>query len=549
MENQDGKARMEKLPPELSLDRFATLTELIDWSLKTHGDMPGFSCFGKTLSYADVDRLSSNFAAYLQSETDLVPGDRIAIQLPNVLQFPIALYGALRAGLVVVSTNPLYTEQELEHQFKDSAASAVITLEAFASKVASVLPRTKIRTVIVSKLGDMQPVPRAFALNFAAKYIKKLVPAWHIPGAHYFTDCIGAPRKPRVEVNRSRQDLAVLLYTGGTTGVAKGAMLSHGNLLSNMMQFRARSVLAMQDRMENVAAPLPLYHSYAFLMHCFAMPYAGNHNVLIPNPRDIPALIKALKRYKVSGFVGINTLYLAIMRHPSFAKLEKGTLKFCGAGGMAMSSSVAEEWLERTSCEIIEGYGLTECSPAVTVNLPNAVRPGSVGIAMPETELCTVDESGNRLAEGERGELWIRGPQVMAGYWKNPEATAEAITSDGWFKSGDYAEIAADGYVTIVDRKKDMILVSGFNVFPHEIENWVDRHPKVLESAAIAVANEKTGEAVKLFVVAQEADLQIDEVIEHCRSGLAAYKVPKEVVFVSDLPKSIIGKVLRRELR
>lgn len=540
---------MEKLPPELDLKRFATLTELIDWSLKRHGDMPGFSCFGTTLSYAEVDRLSANFAAYLQRETDLVPGDRIAIQLPNVLQFPIALYGALRAGLVVVSTNPLYTEQELEHQFKDSEASAVVTLEAFASKVAAVLPRTNIKTVIVSKLGDMQPKPRAFALNFAAKYLKKMVPAWSIGGARYFADCIKPAQNPSAEVTRGREDLAVLLYTGGTTGVARGAMLTHGNLISNMMQFRARSVLAMEDRMENVAAPLPLYHSYAFLMHCFAMPFAGNHNVLIPNPRDIPALITALVRYGVSGFVGINTLYLAMMRHPSFAKLEKGTLKFCGAGGMAMSSSVAEEWLERTSCEIIEGYGLTECSPAVTVNLPNAVRSGTVGIAMPETELCTVDEAGNRLAEGERGELWVRGPQVMAGYWKNPEATAEAITSDGWFKTGDYAEIASDGYVTIVDRKKDMILVSGFNVFPHEIENWVDRHPKVLESAAIAVANEKTGEAVKLFVVAEDSSLQAADVIEHCRSGLAAYKVPKEVVLVPDLPKSIIGKVLRRELR
>ncbi len=540
---------MEKLPPELSIDRFATLSDLIDWSLKSHGDMPGFSCFGKTLSYAQIDSLSASFAAYLQNETDLVPGDRIAIQLPNVLQFPIALYGALRAGLVVVSTNPLYTEQELEHQFKDSGASAVITLEAFASKVAAILPRTNIKTVIVSRLGDLQPWPRAFALNFAAKYVKKMVPAWTIPGARAFVDCLKAPAESFTPVVRSKQDLAVLLYTGGTTGVAKGAMLTHGNLLSNMMQFRARSVLAMQDRMENVAAPLPLYHSYAFLMHCFAMPFAGNHNVLIPNPRDIQALIKALKRYNVSGFVGINTLYLALMRHPAFTQLNKGALKFCGAGGMAMSTSVAEEWLEKTDCEIIEGYGLTECSPAVTVNLPNAVRPGTVGIAMPETELCTADEEGNILPNGERGELWIRGPQVMAGYWNNPEATAEAISSEGWFKSGDYAEIDSEGYVKIVDRKKDMILVSGFNVFPHEIEDWVDRHPKVLESAAIAVANEKTGEAVKLFVVAQDSSLEREEVIEHCRSGLAAYKVPKEVVFATELPKSIIGKILRRELR
>lgn len=539
----------EKLPPELDPAKFQSLPELIGYSLKTHADMAGFSCFGKTLSYGEIDRLSANFAAYLQQKTPLKPGDRIAIQLPNVLQFPIALYGALRAGLVVVSTNPLYTEQELEHQFNDSGAVAVVTLDAFAAKIQSVLPRTQLQTVIVARLGDLQAPLKGLALNLAAKYLKKMVPSWSLPQAVTFGAAVEPQAIPYVPPTLGREQVAVLLYTGGTTGVAKGAMLSHGNLLANVMQFRSRSVLVMDDRSENVAAPLPLYHSYAFLMHCFAMPYAGNHNVLVTNPRDIPGLVSTLEKYRINGFVGINTLYLALLRHPSFARLERGVLKFCGAGGMAMSSSVAEEWESVTGCEVIEGYGLTECSPAVTVNIPGRVKQGTVGLAVPETELCTADEAGNILPAGERGELWIRGPQVMLGYWGQEQATREAINAEGWFKSGDYAEIDVEGFVRIVDRKKDMILVSGFNVFPNEIEDWVDRHAKVLESAAIGVANEKTGETVKLFVVKNDASLTEEELLAHCREGLTAYKMPKQIVFADDLPKSIIGKILRRELR
>jgi len=539
---------VEKLQQELDPQQFQSLPELIDYCLLTHSDLPGFSCFGKTMQFKEIDELSWRFAKYLQNETSLNPGDRIAIQLPNLLQFPIALYGALRAGLIVVSTNPLYTEKELEHQFNDSGAVAVVTLESFASKIASIRARTKLRTIIVSSLGDLQSAPKRVMLNFVAKYLKKMVAPYSIPDVVRFTDTIKITSKPFEAPKLKRNDTAVLLYTGGTTGVAKGAMISHANLIANLMQFRSRSVLAMEDRCESVAAPLPLYHSYAFLMHCFAMPYAGNHSVLITNPRDISGLIKALVRYKVSGFVGINTLYSAILRHPKFLKYNKKHLKFCGAGGMAMSSSIAEEWLEKTGCEIMEGYGLTECSPAVTVNVPGRVLAGTVGFALPETELCTANEAGEILSPGERGELWIRGPQVMQGYWKQEQATREALTPEGWFKSGDYAEIDSDGYVRIVDRKKDMILVSGFNVFPNEIEDWVNRHPSVLESAAIAAPNERTGEAVKLFVVIDGDKPGVEEIIAHCRQGLTSYKVPKEVVFVDDLPKSIIGKILRREL-
>ena len=543
-----GGLVLEKLTDQLDPQQFQSLPELIDYCLSTHAELPGFSCFGKTMKFAEVDELSQRFANFLQNQTELHPGDRIAIQLPNVLQFPIALYGALRAGLIVVSTNPLYTEQELEHQFNDSGAVAVVTLESFASKIEAVFARTQLRTVIISSLGDLQSAPKKFLLNAAAKYVKKMVASYSLPSAVRFTDTLKPAESAFVAPVFDRHDTAVLLYTGGTTGVAKGAMITHANLIANLMQFRSRSVLAMDDCVESVAAPLPLYHSYAFLMHCFAMPYAGNHSVFITNPRDIPSLIKALARYKVSGFVGINTLYLAIMRDPSFAKLDKKYLKFCGAGGMAMSSSVAEEWLERTGCEIMEGYGLTECSPAVTVNVPGKVIAGTVGFAVPDTELCTANEAGEILSAGERGELWIKGPQVMKGYWGQEQATKDAITPEGWFKSGDYAEIDSDGYVRIVDRKKDMILVSGFNVFPNEIEDWVDRHPRVLESAAIGIPNERTGEVVKLFVIAHGEQPSVDDIIAHCREGLTTYKVPKEVVFVNDLPKSIIGKILRREL-
>ena len=546
--NSTGGIVVEKLQQELDPQQFQSLPELIDYCLSSHAELPGFSCFGKTMLFKEVDELSWRFAKYLQNETGLKSGDRIAIQLPNVLQFPVALYGALRAGLIVVSTNPLYTEQELEHQFNDSGAVAVVTLESFASKIEAVLARTKLKTVIISSLGDLQPAPKRIMLNAFAKYLKRMVAPYSIPNAVRFIDTLKHASNAFAPPQLDRNDTAVLLYTGGTTGVAKGAMISHANIIANLMQFRSRSVLAMDDRCESVAAPLPLYHSYAFLMHCFAMPYAGNHSVLITNPRDISGLIKALSRYKVSGFVGINTLYSAIMRHPSFSNYDKKHLKFCGAGGMAMSSSIAEEWLERTGCEIMEGYGLTECSPAVTVNVPGRVLAGTVGFALPDTELCTANEAGEILASGERGELWIRGPQVMLGYWEKEQATREAITPEGWFKSGDYAEIDSEGYVRIVDRKKDMILVSGFNVFPNEIEDWVNRHPRVLESAAIAAPNERTGEAVKLFVVAHGDKPSVDEIVAHCRQGLTSYKVPKEVVFVDDLPKSIIGKILRREL-
>ncbi len=541
---------IEPLSAELRPEKYSSLTEILDYIKASHSELPAFTCFSKTLSYGDIDRLSDQFAHLLQSRTSLVPGDRIAIQLPNVLQFPVALYGAIKAGFIVVNTNPLYTAKEMAHQFNDSGAKAVVILENFCDKLEEILPHTKIESVIVTKIGDLQSPLKRLVLNLGLKYIKKLVPTYSLPSGIDFNEthkCKASYSKPKTIP--SGDDVAVILYTGGTTGVAKGAMLTHRNLIANMMQLRSRCLLVIDDKTENIAAPLPLYHSYAFLLHCLAMPYAGNHNILVTNPRDLDGLIKLFADNEINGFVAINTLYLAMLRHKDFSKLDFSKLKFCGAGGMAMSSSVIKEWQERTGSEIFEGYGLTECSPVVSVNVPGNVRIGTVGPVVPETEIKAVDDAGEEVPIGERGEAWIRGPQVMLGYWDRPEATKEAITDDGWFKSGDYIELDSDGFVRIVDRKKDMILVSGFNVFPNEIEDWVNTHGGVLESAAIGIPNEKSGEVVKLFVVKQDNNLTADEVIAHCKKGLTSYKLPKEIVFVADLPKSNIGKIIRRELR
>lgn len=541
---------MEKLPPELRPEQYASLPDVIDHINAEHGDLPGYTCLGKTLTYGEVIALADRFAAWLQNHTNLKAGDRIAIQLPNLLQFPVALFGALKAGLVVVNTNPLYTAPEMHHQFVDSHVKAIVILDAMCSKLETILSSTSIETVIVSRLGDLQDSPKRQLLNFAARYIKRMVPGFKLPDAIPFMDTLAEGNsEPFTPATRSGDDVALVLYTGGTTGVAKGAMLSHNNLIANMMQLRSRCLLIMDDKKEIIAAPLPLYHSYAFLLHCLAMPYAGIHNVLVPDPRDIGGLIKLFRKFRFSGFVGINTLYLALLRNPAFTALDLSSLKFCGAGGMAMSSAVSKEWEETTHQEVIEGYGLTECSPVVAVNIPGKVKRGTVGPLVPETEARVVNDQGQDVAEGEKGELWVRGPQVMLGYWDKPKANKEMLTDDGWLKTGDYVQIDEDGYIRIVDRKKDMILVSGFNVFPNEVEDWVNHHPGIMESAAIGVPNERTGEAIKLFVVRRDNSLSKADVIAHCKSGLTAYKIPKDVVFVDDLPKSNVGKVLRKELR
>lgn len=542
---------IERLPEALRPEQYKSLTDVYDYVAREHGERDAYYCLGKTLSYGDIDRLSTRFAAYLQQSGNLQPGDRIAIQLPNLLQFPVVLMGAVKAGLIVVNTNPLYTAKEMAHQFSDSGAKAIVILSAFCDKLQQILPQTEIETVIITELGDLQsPLKRQF-LNFAARYLKKAVPNYQLPGSKKLLDCLNNQFEFDEAPGRARggKDPAVLLYTGGTTGVSKGAMLSHSNLIANMMQLRSRCLLIIDDKTEVIGAPLPLYHSYAFLLHCLAMPYAGNLNLLMPNPRDIDSVVGLFKKFKVSGFVGINTLFLALLRHKEFASLDFSHLKFCGAGGMALSTSVAKEWVELTGCEIFEGYGLTECSPVVSVNIPGDVRYGTVGRLVPETEIKVVNEDGEELPVGERGEAWIRGPQVMLGYWGSDAAQNDSITEDGWFKTGDYVEVSPDGFISIVDRKKDMILVSGFNVFPNEIEDWVNQMDGVDESAAIGVPDERMGEAVKLFVVCSDPPPSEEAIIAHCRNGLTPYKVPRSIVYVEELPKSIIGKVVRRELR
>lgn len=534
---------------DINPQQFKSIVDVFEFAFTHHADKPAFNCLGHTLTFKELDEYSARLASWFVNKSGLQAGDRIAIQLPNLLQFPVTAIAAARAGLVIVNTNPLYTAREMQHQFVDSGVKGIVILENFCDKLEKVLPNTDITCVLVTQLADMLPQPKRALMNFAVKYLKRMVPTWRIPQAVQWSQALG--NTPANKVRReSGTDVAIVLYTGGTTGLAKGAMLTHKNLVFNMMQLREVSKPLVRDGADTIIAPLPLYHTYAFMFHCMAGVYAGNLSVLIPNPRDLNGLIKTLKSLPaINGFVGINTLFLAMCRHREISQVNFSQMRFTGAGGMALTISVAEEWQRVTGCQVYEGYGLTECSPVVSVNPHDKVKIGTVGKPVPSTEVKTVDEHGNDVGFGEKGELWIRGPQVMKGYWRNDAATKDAITPDGWFKSGDFALIDPEGFIKIVDRKKDMIIVSGFNVFPSEVEEVVNSHPGVAESAAIGVPSEKTGEAIKLFVVRRDNVLTLDDVTAHCRENLTAYKVPKDIVFVDDLPKSNVGKILRREIR
>lgn len=545
-----SEVKCNELTGDLDPTRFTCVPQVYEHAFQNYGARPAFTALGHTLSYADLQHLSDAFCQFLLAQPQLQPGDRIALQLPNILQFPVAALGAMKAGLVLVNTNPLYTAREMAHQFKDSGVKAIVILANFCDKLEQVLPETDIQLVIVTELGDMLPGLRRLAINLGVRHVKKLVPAYRLPEALAWRSIVSAGRVSGPVTGRdSGTDTAIILYTGGTTGLAKGAMLTHANLLANMMQLRAVSKAVIKDGSDTIIGPLPLYHTYAFMFHCLTMILAGNHSVLVPNPRDIDGLIGLMRKVRANGFVGINTLYLALCRHKDIGKVDFSDMRFAGAGGMALTVNVAHEWTRITGCEVFEGYGLTECSPVVTVNRPGQVRLGTVGPAVPATQLQVVDDAGTVGGIGDKGELWVRGPQVMKGYWQNPQATADAITPDGWFKTGDYATIDADGYVRIVDRKKDMIIVSGFNVFPSEVEEVVNAHPGVFESAVIGVPSDRTGEAVKLFIVARDPSLDASAMEAYCRENLTAYKVPRVIVFVKDLPKSNVGKILRRELR
>ena len=546
------------VPSTIDIHAYTSVVEVFERSCKRFADRPAFSNLGKTLTYAELDRLSAAFAAWLQQHTGLVPGDRIAVQMPNVLQYPIAVFGALRAGLIVVNTNPLYTEREMRHQFKDSGARALVYLNMFGKRVQEVLPDTSIEYLIEAKMGDLLPTAKGWLINTVVDKVKKMVPAYHLPQAIAFKQVLRDGRalshKP---VALGLDDIAVLQYTGGTTGLAKGAMLTHGNLVANMLQVLAcfsqhgpDGQKLIKEGQEVMIAPLPLYHIYAFTANCMCMMVTGNHNVLITNPRDIPAFIKELGKWRFSALLGLNTLFVALMDHPGFRQLDFSALKVTNSGGTALVKATAERWESLTGCRIVEGYGLTETSPVASTNpYGQLARLGTVGIPVADTAFKVIDDDGNELPLGERGELCIKGPQVMKGYWQQPEATAQCLDAQGWFKTGDIAVIDPDGFTRIVDRKKDMIIVSGFNVYPNEIEDVIMGHPQVANCAAIGVPDERSGEAVKLFVVAREGGLSVDELKAYCKANFTGYKVPKHIVLRESLPMTPVGKILRRELR
>ena len=538
------------LAKTIDMTQYQSVVDVFDSFIAKYAANPAFTCLGQTITYSDLEAKSAAFAAYLQNETSLKPGDRIAVQLPNVLQYPIVVFGAMRAGMTVVNTNPLYTEREMEHQFNDSGAKALVVLANMASKAERILAKTSIETVIVTEVGDMHSTVKRVLINSVLKYVKKEVEAFNIPGFVPLRKALSLGQGKSFTTPETKlDDVAVLQYTGGTTGVAKGAMLTHGNLIANMLQCDGLFAMALNKGKETAIAPLPLYHIYAFTVHCMVLLQTGNHSVLIPNPRDIPGFIKVLQNTKFSCFVGLNTLFVALCNNDIFKGLDFSGLKLTISGGMALTKDAAEQWKKVTNCDIAEGFGMTETSPVVSFNPPGHIKLGTIGLPVASTACKVIDDNGNDLPVGESGELCVKGPQVMKGYWQRPEATAESISAGGWLKTGDIAVISEDGYMKIVDRKKDMIIVSGFNVFPNEVEDEISAHPDVLEAAAIGIPDPKSSEVVKVFVVSSNKDLTEADVKNWARERLTAYKIPKFVEFRDELPKTNVGKILRRELR
>ncbi len=538
------------VPAEIDLDEFASIVDVIDRSCKDFADKVAYVNFGKELRYAEVDRLSTAFGAYLQS-LGLQAGDRIAIMMPNVLQYPIAVFGALRAGLVVVNTNPLYTARELKHQLKDSGARAILIMENFANVLEAVIDDTDVAHVIVTSLGEMIGFPKGAIMNFVVRRIKKMVPPYLLPQAVSFRQALamGAGKSLR-PVALKHDDLAFLQYTGGTTGVSKGAMLTHGNMVANMQQSSAWLSNNIELGNEVIITALPLYHIFALTANCLVFLKFGGRNVLITNPRDMPGFVKELSKERFTAITGVNTLFNGLLNTPGFERLDFSHLRLALGGGMAVQRAVAERWKAVTGLTLVEAYGLTETSPAACINpMDLADYNGAIGLPICSTECRVIDAEGNALETGETGELCVRGPQVMKGYWNRPEETAKVLSSDGWLRTGDMARMDARGYFYIVDRKKDMILVSGFNVYPNEIEDVIAAHPQVLEVGAIGVPDEKSGEAVKAIVVRKDVSLTVKQLRDHCRNELTGYKVPKFIEFVEELPKTNVGKILRRELR
>ena len=545
------KAYPPGVPAEIDSSQYASLAQLIEAGLVEHADRAAYVQMDKTLSYRQCDQMSRDFGAWLQTGAGLGKGARVAIMLPNVLQYPIAIFGALRAGMTVVNTNPLYTPRELEHQLNDSGATVILVLENFASVLQEVLHATKVKHVIVTSIGDLLGFPKGNIVDYVVRHRRKSVPAWNIAGARRFKEVLRAGSQMNLHKHDlTHEDLAFLQYTGGTTGVSKGAMLSHGNMVSNVLQSSAWISPSFEPmKAETVITALPLYHIFALTANALLFVKLGWRNILITNPRDFKAFVAELRKYPFTYLSGVNTLFNALLNTPGFADLDFSKLRCTLGGGMAVQAAVAERWKKVTGKILTQAWGLTETSPAACINPPGEDFNGSIGLPISSTEISICDDDGKALAIGEVGEICVRGPQVMRGYWQRPDETEKVMLPDGWLRTGDVGRIDARGYVYIEDRKKDMILVSGFNVYPNEIEGVVASHPGVLEVAAVAKPDERSGEVVALFVVKKDPALTEKDIIEHCRTLLTGYKVPKYIYFKSELPKTNVGKILRRALR
>ncbi|MCB5195252.1 AMP-binding protein [Deefgea salmonis] len=539
------------VPHSVNLNEFAAIPDVMQQSVLKYRDRPAFINMGKSITYGELEQLTVHFATYLQQTLKLPFGARIAVMMPNLLQYPVAIFGILRAGYVVVNVNPLYTPRELQHQLNDSGAETILILANFAHTLEKIIGNTAIKTTIVTELGDLLGFPKGFIVNNVVRYVKKMVPSYTLPGHTTFNKAIKQGQSNTLQtVPLSHDDIAFLQYTGGTTGVAKGAMLTHGNIVANMQQAHAWISPVVTEGQEMIVTALPLYHIFSLTANCMVFSKIGATNLLITNPRDIPDFIKTLAQYPVTCITGVNTLFNALLNNPDFAKLNFSNWKLALGGGMAVQHAVADKWQKTTKVPLIEAYGLTETSPAAMMNPMNTMEfNGMIGLPIPMTDAVIRDDAGLEVPVGERGELFIRGPQVMKGYWQRPEDTADILGADGFLATGDIAVMKPSGFFQIVDRKKDMILVSGFNVYPNEVEDVVANHPGVLEVACIGVADEKTGEAIKLVIVKKDPDLTREEIIAFCRGQLTNYKVPRIIAFTDSLPKSNVGKILRRELR
>lgn len=538
-------------PAEINADEFASIPDVLQGAIDQFRDRPAFTNMGVTLNYAQVDELSRQFAAYLLGELKLKKGDRVAIMMPNCLQYPIATFGVLRAGLAVVNVNPMYTARELRHQLGDAGVSVLLVLDNFGHTAQKALEKLDVPHLITTGLGDMLGFPKGAIVNFVLRHVKKMVPDYSLPGAVRFRDTLAAGRKhtlPKVTI--SPQDIAFLQYTGGTTGVAKGAMLTHRNMVANMEQASAWIAGGLAPGGETIITALPLYHIFALTANGLVFMKIGGHNWLITNPRDMPGFVKELKKVRFTAITGVNTLFNGLLNTPGFDEVDFSSLKITLGGGMAVQRSVAERWKQVTGVTLVEAYGLTETSPAACINpMTLSEYNGAIGLPIPSTDACIKDDEGNMLPLGEVGELCIRGPQVMKGYWQRPEDTAAAIDADNWLHTGDMARMDEQGFFYIVDRKKDMILVSGFNVYPNEVEDVIAMMPGVLEVAAVGVPDEKSGEVVKLVVVKKDESLTAEQIKSHARENLTGYKQPRIIEFRKELPKTNVGKILRRELR